>query len=1025
MRVCPGCGRESPEEFQFCPICGTSLAVLGQVKEQRKIVTTLFCDVVGSTSLGEQLDSESYQKVLFRYFEMARSVIVAHDGTVDKFVGDAVMSVFGIPIAHEDDALRAIRAAVEIRERLIELNDELECTWGKRLEVRMGISTGEVITGTGERLAVGDALNTASRLQQAASPGEILLDEPTLRLVRSSVEVETLEPLQLKGKRSLTQTYHLIRIGSEAPALKRYFDAPLIGREKEFGELVAAWAGVTETESPSLMTVIGLPGVGKSRLVAEFVQSLPNTRVLRARCLSYGEGITYWPIIEILKHLGQELEELELEDGVQAGVRNLLGEQTGITSEEIAYAIRRVFETLASQKPLLVVFDDIHWGQPAFLDLIKYIIQYSHGSPIMLLCMARPELLDRDPGWSKQAGSTLRLETLSEKGAYALTEALASNLDEDLRKQVLDTASGNPLFVEELIAYIREQDPLKDNQAVVFPLTLQTLLAARLDQLDATERVVLENGSVEGQIFHRGAVIELTPSHPQVDAQLLTLSQKELVHSTRPQIPNDYAYAFRHQLIRASTYDSIPKTSRALLHQQLANWLDRFGQTIVELDEIVGYHFEQAHNYKAQLSQADATSKELAQKAAQRLYAAGHRARLRNDVAATKNLLGRATSLARSDSQLYRDALLELAMVSFEDDYSVAKSKFDEVATAAKAADDVRVQARADIGLTELSWIHVQGGARVSWANLLQRANAAMRQLERCNDAQGVLLARRVSGSLLFHQGTVQAADDMWTKALEGADGFDDQLLVHEVLIGLCWSAWWGPLPTDHAIRRCEEIAARVSRDSAVYATSLISRAGAKAMRGQFDHARDDMHAGRNAYKELGLINRWASTAQLAADLELRANAPDCAEALIRSDLADFNPAHSYLSSTLCYLALAVAAQGRPEEALALVEEVDNSPHDLASYVLKRAARAQALAQLGHLEEAQDQTEQAVQRAQRSEYFPLRIKALQVAQDMARVNGDEVGEVKSLREIVHLAEIKSDLVSLEEAKQQLLSLRSH
>ena len=530
--------------------------------------------------------SEVLRGVLNRYFEEIRGIIERHGGTVEKFIGDAVMAVFGIPRVHEDDALRAVRAAAEIRDRLPVVAEEV----GVALRFRTGVNTGPVLMGEGENLAIGDAVNVAARLEQAAEPGEIVIGDETLRLVRDAVEVETLEPLELKGKSERVAAYRLVSVSGQ---LERRFATPMVGRDRELRRLHDTFGQAVHDRSCQLFTVLGSAGVGKSRLAAEFLAGL-DAQVVRGRCLSYGEGITYWPVVEVLK----QLDALPVGDAVRP-LRSLLGEtDEPAVADEIAWGFRKLLEQEAQERPLVCVFDDVHWGEETLLDLVEHVADLSRDAPILLLCMARAELLERRPSWGggKWNATTVLLEPLD----AAETERLVSELggvSDELKERIVRVAEGNPLFLEEMLALVRDSG----GEAVVVPPTIQALLAARLDQLEPAERAVLERGSVEGRTFHRGAVAALADGDGQVDQRLVSLVRKQLVRPDRPQFPEEDAYRFRHLLIRDAAYDALPKAVRADLHGRFAAWLEQHGSELVELDEILGYHLEQAARYREEL----------------------------------------------------------------------------------------------------------------------------------------------------------------------------------------------------------------------------------------------------------------------------------------------------------------------------------------------------------------------------------------------------------------------------------------
>src|SRR6187551_974408 len=440
--VCASCGVENREGARFCDSCGASLSEAAPAREVRKIVTVLFCDVTGSTALGERIDPESLRRVMSRYFETAKAIVERHGGTVEKFIGDAVMAVFGVPTVHEDDALRAVRAAGELRGGLGELNEELERDYGTQLELRMGVNTGEVVTGTEERLATGDAVNIAARLEQAAQPGEVLLGEETHGLVRAAVNAEAVPPLEAKGKAERLVAHRLLSVQAEAPA--RRHDAPMIGREGQRALLENAFANVVSERACHLFTILGVAGVGKSRLAEEFLAGVADATVVRGRCLSYGEGISYWPVTEVVKQLVRDGE-------VTGPLASILGDEAAAGSPaEIAWAFRKLLESRAAERPLVVVFDDVHWGEPTFLDLVEHVADLSRDAPILVLCMARPELLDVRPAWGggKLNATNVLLEPLAPDESRELIEALveAEEIDAGLRDRILESAAGNPLF---------------------------------------------------------------------------------------------------------------------------------------------------------------------------------------------------------------------------------------------------------------------------------------------------------------------------------------------------------------------------------------------------------------------------------------------------------------------------------------------------------------------------------------------------------------------------------------------------
>ncbi|HET7130345.1 MAG TPA: adenylate/guanylate cyclase domain-containing protein [Gaiellaceae bacterium] len=610
---CPQCGWESPEGLSFCGNCGAALAVAPEPREVRKVVTVVFCDLTGSTVLGDTTDPETVRATMRSYYDAMRTILERHGGTVEKFIGDAVMAVFGVPVAREDDALRAVRAAWEMRAAIPALG----------LAARIGVNTGEVVAGEGDTLVTGDAVNVAARLEQAAEAGEVLVGVETRRLVRDAVRVEQVE-VTAKGKVEPVQAFRLLDLDLEAEAIARRFETPLVGRAGELEQLRQAFDRAIREQRCHLFTLLGAAGVGKSRLVAEFLASV-DASVLEGRCLDYGEGITYWPVVSILKQIGSAGENaLRL---VVAG---------GTLPNEVPWTVRSTLELVAAERPLIVVFDDVQWGEDTFLDLIDHIADLSRGAPILLLCIARPDLLEKRAGWGggKLNATTILLEPLTADECSALI-TVHGDVGDDVRARILIAADGNPLFVEEMVALVQESGDVR------IPSTVQALLQARIDQLAGDERAVVERGAVEGEVFHRGAVAELARP-TEIDPHLVGLVRKELIRPTSPTLAGEQAYRFRHLLIRDAAYDALPKATRAELHERFAGWLAEHAENLIELDEVLGYHLEHAARYREELGDArDA----LAAQAGAHLAAAGRRAGERGDVPAALKLLGRALSL--------------------------------------------------------------------------------------------------------------------------------------------------------------------------------------------------------------------------------------------------------------------------------------------------------------------------------------------------------------------------------------------
>ncbi len=957
MLTCAACGRENPDGSRFCNACGADLAEPAVAeREYRKVVTLLFCDVVGSTALGESTDPEALRGLLGRYFDEMKAIVERHGGSVEKFIGDAVMAVFGVPQLHEDDALRAIRAAVEMRDALPELG----------VEARIGVNTGEVVVGTAERLATGDAVNVAARLEQAAGAGEVLLGPETAALVRDAVETEELV-LELKGKSEPLVAHRLISLQAQAPAFARRFDAPLVGRERELRRLQEAFGQAVADRSCQLFTVLGSAGVGKSRLTAEFIGSVDGARVVRGRCLPYGEGITYWPVIEVLKQL-PPARELDLDPAALGAIEGLLGDEPSVSAtEEIPWALRKLFESAAASAPLVVVFDDIHWAEPAFLDLIEHVADLSRAAPILLLCLARPELLDRQPGWGggKLNATTVLLEPLSATQTDELLERLLgeATLGAELHERIRDAAEGNPLFVEEMVAFVEASG---DGEVTV-PGTIQALLAARLDQLEPAERGVLERGSVEGRTFHRGAVQALAPEETQVESRLTGLVRKELVRPDKAQLTGEDAYRFRHLLIRDAAYEALPKATRAELHELFADWLAEHGTELVELDEILGYHLEQAHRYRTELG--DDEHGELGVRAVKRLASAGRRSLVMGDATGAANLLARAVALAESRGKDDVALLLDLAQALVDlGNHRQALLRREEAVELARSLGDRALELRARCEVD-----HLLAGNDPSFTaeQALERGREAVRELEQIGDHEGLAAAWNLIAFGENLRGTWTGMVTALEHVAEHARLAGNRRRESEVLYFLGPATFWGPTPVSVGLPRAEAIVE--SAGSLKWGKAWASRAvvGFYGMEGRFEEAREVAARASAVLEELGRPIELYTLAFWTAPLELLAGDPVASEreAAAACDGLEAAGENGFLSTMAAMLADALYAQGRLDDAEAAVQRSRESAtsDDFNAQAVWRAAQAKILARRGDFEEGERLAREAIEIIDRSD----------------------------------------------------------
>jgi class 3 adenylate cyclase/tetratricopeptide (TPR) repeat protein len=944
VQICPSCGAENREEARFCDACGAALDA-EPTRESRKTVTVLFCDVTGSTALGERIDLESLRNVMARYFETAKEAIERHGGTVEKFIGDAVMAVFGVPVVHEDDALRAVRAADDLRSALVPLNEELERRFQTRLQLRTGVNTGEVVTGTEERLATGDAVNVAARLEQAAQPGEILLGEETLRLVRGAVEAESLPPISAKGKSEPLAAFRLVVV-DHGPAA-RVHTGPMVGRERQRHLLEEAFANVAADKTCQLFTILGTAGVGKSRLVTEFLDGLDGATVVSGRCLSYGEGISYFPVTEVAIQLKANLTE-------QPGLAPILGEDDATSSpDEIAWAFRKLLEARAADGPIVVVFDDVHWGEPTFLDLVEHIADLSRDAPILLLCLARPELLDRRESWGggKLNATNVLLEPLgTDEAGELLTSLLPSGVEGKLRARILEAAGGNPLFVEEMVAMVAElQDGDGELADITVPPTIQALLAARLDQLDPHERVVLERGAVEGNVFHRGVVEALAPDEREVARRLMSLVRKELVRPDRAQLAGDDAFRFRHLLIRDAAYDALPKAERADLHQSFAVWLEQQGAELVELDEILGYHLERAWRYRVELG---APADPLLMVAAhERLKAAARRALLRDDFAAALNLIDRALALV-PEGEI--DVALEvdrLDVLFFAGQARVAYDSAGELAERASSSGYRPAEVTARIEEALFRQFAEPEGATDRLERLIQEA---LPELEEAGDSLALFVAHRARGFVAHMRGRMDDEREALDQAVLFARRLGPPHYEASLLPGLGASRFHGTTPLLDVIAWSDEQTAAGRSHPGIE----INQALALAMLGRFDEARARSKALREELEARGTSVSLSLTLAMQAP-EIERFAGDLPKALEFSKLgcAMFEEAgeRSWLSTALGFAGQAYCELGDLDNAMESANRAAElgASDDVVTQMLVRQVRAKVLARRGNLEEAE------------------------------------------------------------------------
>jgi class 3 adenylate cyclase/tetratricopeptide (TPR) repeat protein len=962
---------------------------------ERKLATVLFADLVGSTELAAGQDPEVTRRRVTRFFDGVQRCIETHGGTVEKFAGDAVMAAFGIPQAHEDDAERAVRAGFGIMEHVGDLG----------LEARIGIESGEVVVDEADStFATGEAVNVAARLQQAAGRNEILMGESAHRLTEGRIETEVIGPLELRGFRKPIAAYKAVCTVDGLPATPA-ISAPFVGRESELDLLENTFERTLRDRRPHVFTVYGEPGVGKSRLIREFVAGVEGSTILVGRALPYGEGITYWPLAEMVKSAAGITDDDPMETAKQKlieccgdeSIAELLGLASGVMEAvegergqpEIAWAAREFVDELADVQPLIMVFEDIHWAEEPLLELIDHLAQWVRERALMVICLARPELLDVRPGWGggRVRSTAIELEPLAREESEQLAEALLADHDvaSSVRARLLEKTEGNPLFVEETVRMFLEQGSEGGDR---IPDSLQALIGARIDRLPAGEKVLLQRSSVIGRVFWAGAIDYLSPEYDgdELEDMLDDLLLRDFVtREQRSTITGESAYRFKHGLIREVAYGGLSKSGRAEYHTRFAEWLHQKADK--ELLEVRAYHLDHACSLYAELD--GSPPEELAKMAAKALEGAGKRALSRESNLSARKLLLRSAEL---EPTLRRRFLAARAAWQLGE-LPVVREEMGIVAEEASVEGDRGIQTRA---LTALSEVALSLDGELGRAKEL--ADAALDVVEP-EDQEGRFSALDRRARVARWAGRLMEAEEYEEKALEAARaaGRKDYearaaLQLAGIHIVRMEEDKAGPL-IDRALELAEESGSIVARASAAQSKGDLLR-----VHGQLEQAEGWLVKALDLYREAASSSGIAWSSRQLGRVAWETGRPEKAEKLLRESIRLLAPMQE--RGTLCesqrLLAQLLLEKGRVDEAekYALAARETVSAEDITSRATTRVALAQVRAAQERDEEAEALFGEAVEILRGTEHSRVLLDVLPPYAEFLRAREREAEAVE-------------------------------
>ena len=945
-----------------------------------------------------------------------------------------------------------VRAAVGMQQVLRSLNEELKVRFGVTLANRTGVNTGEVVAtddpARDQKLATGDAVNVTARLEAAAPAGEIYIGEVTYRLVRDAVQAEPVEPLALKGKSQPVPAFRLIAVHGEMGNVRR-LDTPLVGRDAELALLDSAWQEALNKRRARLVTLMGDAGVGKTRLVRDFMDRLASrARIISGRCLPYGEGITFWPLRGmIVAAAGIRDDDTPEEARARIAacvhdpqVADRLASAAGLGTtpyplHEINWGARKFLQGLAAESPVVALFDDIHWAEPAFLDMLESLVETIEDAPVLLLATARHDLLESHPEWGERDGA--RRIVLQPLGDTAVAEVVhnllgGAGLPDLLIEGVIRAAEGNPLYVEQMLSMLIDSGAVRQEEGrwvaarsageIAVPPTIHALLEARLDKLDRGERAAAEPASVIGLEFARPAVQSLSPLplRDSIDEKLKSLSRK---HFIRPAISTEGEphYRFDHHLVRDTVYNGLLKRARAAMHAEFVKWADEVNAGSDrgrEFEEILGYHLEQAYKYLGELGPIDDAGVAIGRDAARRLSSAGRRAFARGDMHAAANLFGRVSLLLEEDDLERLDVLPELGEASLElGDFERARIVLDEAVDRADKLGNVRLRASAQLLRMRVRLFSAEPGDFGD--ETLRLAGIAIPLLEKDVAHRDLARAWRLIGFVHGNAGRYGKSSQAINNSTTHARLAGDERLIARNAMGLSVSALLGPTPVDEAISDCQQMIDRGLVDRLAKGKILCTLAQLRAMKGDFLPARVLYRQGRELLSDLGQAVIAASTGTDLLAIELLAGDLRAAETEALSDYKFLEElGETYLLSTMsAMLARVVRDQGRDDEALELTRKAEqaSAPEDVDSQALWRSVRAPILARKGSLTEAEAMAQSAVRLSEQTDALTLQADTLFELAEVLRLSGKRLDANNAMGRARALFEAKGDRVSAEKS----------